>query len=76
MASQAADTNARVGSLVKSVGQPGAGNPHARLEEGAPVTLRTAATDRALLYNALTDALVWARRVEVTERVLYRTCRR
>ena len=29
--------NARVGSLVKSAGQPYAGNPHVRLEEGAPV---------------------------------------
>ena len=37
VASQAADTRPRVGSLVKSVGQPCAGNPHARLEEGAPV---------------------------------------
>jgi len=26
-----------VGSLVKSAGQPDAGNPHVRLEEGAPV---------------------------------------
>jgi hypothetical protein len=32
----AARVNARVGALAKSVGQPCAGNPHARLE-GAPV---------------------------------------
>jgi len=28
---------ARVGALAKSAGQPYAGNPHVRLEEGAPV---------------------------------------
>jgi hypothetical protein len=50
VASQAAESEARVGSLVKSVGQPGAGNPHARLEEGAPVAAAVR-PDRALLYN-------------------------
>ena len=34
--------SARVGSLVKSAGQPDAGNPHVRLEEGAPVAAATA----------------------------------
>jgi hypothetical protein len=39
VAPEAADTSSRVGSLVKSVGQPDAGDPHVRLEEGAPVAL-------------------------------------
>ena len=37
VAQEAADGSVRVGSLVKSAGQPYAGNPHVRLEEGAPV---------------------------------------
>jgi hypothetical protein len=37
VAPKAANVNARVGALAKSVGQPCAGKPHARLEEGAPV---------------------------------------
>ena len=40
-----------MGALVKSVGQPCAGNPHARLEEGAPVRTPEALPDRALLYS-------------------------
>lgn len=37
VAQEAADVSFRVGSLVKSAGQPYARNPHVRLEEGAPV---------------------------------------
>ena len=37
MAVEEASVSARVGALAKSVGQPCAGKPHARLEEGAPV---------------------------------------
>ena len=37
VAQAAVDGSARVGSLVKSAGQPYAGKPHVRLEEGAPV---------------------------------------
>jgi hypothetical protein len=37
VAPEEASVSARVGALAKSVGQPCAGKPHARLEEGAPV---------------------------------------
>ena len=37
VAPKEASVNARVGALAKSAGQPCAGKPHARLEEGAPV---------------------------------------
>jgi hypothetical protein len=37
--SKGASVSAHVGALVKSVGQPCAGKPHARLEEGAPIGL-------------------------------------
>lgn len=50
MASQAADTSPDVGAFVKSVGQPDAGKPHVRLDEGAPV-VEGVTRDRALLYT-------------------------
>jgi len=37
VAQETVDGRTREGSLVKSAGQPYAGNPHVRLEEGAPV---------------------------------------
>lgn len=37
VATKTASVNARVGALAKSAGQPYAGKPHVRLEEGAPV---------------------------------------